>query len=41
MVTLARIIRERIFLEGARYELNTIEKMIRPGVKEWEKTQSG
>ena len=31
-----RMIKERFASEGIRYELNSIEKMIRPAVKEWE-----
>jgi hypothetical protein len=37
MVTLARMIRESFLPEGIHYEQNTIERMIRPAVKEWEK----
>jgi hypothetical protein len=37
MVTLARMVQEKFASEGIRYELNSIEKMIRPAVKEWEK----
>ena len=37
MVSLARIVQERLASEGLRYRLNSIEKMIRPAVKEWEK----
>jgi hypothetical protein len=36
MAKLARMIQERFASEGIRYELNSIEKMIRPAVKEWE-----
>jgi len=36
MVNLARMIQERFASEGFRYEVNSIEKMIRPAVKEWE-----
>jgi hypothetical protein len=33
---LARMVREKFALEGIHYELNSIEKMIRPAAKEWE-----
>jgi hypothetical protein len=36
IVSLARIIQERLASEGPRYKLNSIEKMIRPTVKQWE-----
>jgi hypothetical protein len=36
MVKLARMVQEKFASEGIHYELNSIEKMIRPAVKEWE-----
>ena len=33
---LARMVQEKFASEGIHYELNSIEKMIRPAVKEWE-----
>jgi hypothetical protein len=33
---LARIVQENLASEGIHYELNSIQKMIRPAVKEWE-----
>jgi hypothetical protein len=33
---LARMVQEKLASEGFAYQLNSIEKMIRPAVKEWE-----
>lgn len=36
IVKLARMVQEKFASEGIQYQLNSIEKMIRPAVREWE-----
>jgi len=36
LVRLARMVQESLLLEGIRYEQNTIERMIRQAVRQWE-----